>query len=107
MNEGDLFQSSRAAASGMRAQAERLRLVAENIANADTPGYRRKVSSFEEVLSGGQQTGQVRPPSATGPTACRRAEMNTFACTCGMVLMQTAQKPPLRRPRTVDGPSLL
>ena len=29
------------AASGMRAQSERLRHTAENIANTDTPGYRR------------------------------------------------------------------
>jgi len=33
--------------SGLRAQAQRLRHVAENIANADTPGYRRKIIAFE------------------------------------------------------------
>lgn len=33
--------------SGLRAQSTRLRLVSENIANADTPGYRRKVAPFE------------------------------------------------------------
>jgi flagellar basal-body rod protein FlgC len=45
------------AASGMRAQGERLRVVSENVANANstgtTPGaepYRRKTISFEEVL---------------------------------------------------------
>ena len=36
------------ASSGMSAQSERLRLVSENIANADTPGYRRKLASFKE-----------------------------------------------------------
>ena len=36
-------------ASGMKAQAQRLRYVSENISNADTPGYRRKLTSFEEV----------------------------------------------------------
>lgn len=36
------------ASSGMAAQSERLRLVSENIANADTPGYRRKLASFKE-----------------------------------------------------------
>ena len=35
------------AASGMESQAMRLRLVSENIANADTPGYRRKLAAFE------------------------------------------------------------
>lgn len=33
--------------SGLRAQAARLRHVSENIANADTPGYRRKTVAFE------------------------------------------------------------
>ncbi|WP_104019747.1 flagellar basal body rod protein FlgC [Roseovarius nitratireducens] len=35
--------------SGLRAQAQRLRHVAENIANADTPGYRRKTVAFESA----------------------------------------------------------
>ena len=39
------------AASGMRAQADRIRHVSENIANADTPGYRRKVVNFEPMRS--------------------------------------------------------
>lgn len=37
------------AASGMRAQGTRIRVVAENVANADTPGFRRKQVTFEEV----------------------------------------------------------
>lgn len=51
------------AASGMRSQADRLRHVSENIANADTPGYRRKVVSFEPLrgtaTEGGVRTGRV------------------------------------------------
>ncbi len=39
----DLISSLAFAASGMETQAMRLRAVSENIANADTPGYRRKV----------------------------------------------------------------
>ncbi|MDP7150336.1 MAG: flagellar basal body rod protein FlgC [Paracoccaceae bacterium] len=35
-----------AAASGLDAQAARLRHVSENIANSDTPGYRRKTVEF-------------------------------------------------------------
>lgn len=38
-------------ASGMKAQAARLRHTAENIANADTTGYRRKLVSFEETFA--------------------------------------------------------
>ncbi len=60
----DGFQSSTStSASGMRAQAERLRFVSENIANADTPGYRRKMAAFEEVVRAGRETGQVQTGS--------------------------------------------
>ena len=45
--------------SGMQAQADRLRHTSENIANADTPGYRRKIVSFEQVVDGGRPTGLV------------------------------------------------
>ncbi|MBN2758958.1 MAG: flagellar basal body rod protein FlgC, partial [Rhodobacteraceae bacterium] len=38
----DLFSTFAIAASGMDAQSRRMRHVTENIANADTPGYRRK-----------------------------------------------------------------
>lgn len=40
-------------ASGLRAQATRLRHLSENIANADTPGYRRKTVPFK--ADSGQQ----------------------------------------------------
>ncbi len=67
MNE--LGKSMAAAASGMTAQTARLRVAAENIANGDTPGYRRKLVPFEQVkaaqsgaLAGATQVraGQVR-----------------------------------------------
>jgi flagellar basal-body rod protein FlgC len=48
-------------ASGMRAQAERLRLVTENIANADTPGYRRKLVSFAQTVNRETGTPGVEP----------------------------------------------
>jgi flagellar basal-body rod protein FlgC len=60
MFEGDIFRSSLAATSGMRAQAERLRLISENIANADTPGYRRKLAAFEAAFDRGRPTNEVR-----------------------------------------------
>jgi flagellar basal-body rod protein FlgC len=49
------------AASGMRAQAQRLTHVSENIANADTPGYRRKITSFEAERALGAPQGAVSP----------------------------------------------
>ncbi|MBF0093111.1 MAG: flagellar basal body rod protein FlgC [Alphaproteobacteria bacterium] len=53
----DLIRMSRIATSGMKAQASRLRVISENLANADsvgkTPGsdpYRRKTISFKSAL---------------------------------------------------------
>ena len=57
---GDLNMSLAASASGMRAQSTRLRLTAENIANADTPGYRRKMVTFTEVSQGPQSEKLVK-----------------------------------------------
>ena len=62
----DLLKSLSYAASGMEAQSARLRHVAENISNVDTPGYRRKLVSFDENMADGTvQAGRVvldRPP---------------------------------------------
>jgi flagellar basal-body rod protein FlgC len=55
----DLFNILALSSSGMEAQSNRLRNVAENIANADTPGYHRKATSFEQVVEHGQKTGAV------------------------------------------------
>ncbi|MBO6603377.1 flagellar basal body rod protein FlgC [Boseongicola sp. H5] len=49
------------AASGMRSQTHRLQHLSENIANADTPGYRRKLISFQADRSAGQVSGAVAP----------------------------------------------
>ena len=45
----DFSKSLAVSSSALAAQATRLRHVAENISNADTPGYRRKTVSFEAV----------------------------------------------------------
>ena len=55
------------AASGMRSQSERLRHISENIANADTPGYHRKVTSFDAAM----ETGLVE----AGPVRLDRSEL--------------------------------
>ncbi|MBB4286149.1 flagellar basal body rod protein FlgC [Roseospira goensis] len=53
----ELSKAQRIAVAGMKAQAERLRVIAQNMANADSlaqaPGeqpYRRKLISFESAL---------------------------------------------------------
>ena len=57
----DLIASLSYSASGMEAQAARLRRVSENISNADTPGYHRKLVSFHENIdSGTVETGPVK-----------------------------------------------
>lgn len=63
----DLISSLSFAASGMEAQAMRLRHVSENIANADTPGYHRKVMTFERAMD----TGLVE----AGPVKLDRSEL--------------------------------
>ena len=64
----DLSSSLALAASGMEAQATRLRLVSENIANADTPGYHRKLVSFDDAMESGLvEVGPVRLDRADLP----------------------------------------
>lgn len=69
----DLMKSMMVAAAGLKAQSGRMRIIAENIANADstgkTPGadpYRRKVPTFEERLdrATGIDTVQLGRPMA-------------------------------------------
>lgn len=57
----ELQKAMVAAAGGMRAQSLRLRLVGENVANADTPGYRRKTVSFEAAVDRASGAESVRP----------------------------------------------
>lgn len=47
----DLLKTMAASSSGMAAQSARLRIVSENIANTDTPGYRRKLVPFERIAA--------------------------------------------------------
>ncbi|KEO54543.1 flagellar basal body rod protein FlgC [Thioclava pacifica] len=67
----DFTNSMALSASGMKAQSMRLRHTSENIANADTPGYHRKTTSFQEVVEGGETTGRVQ----LGPVQLDRREL--------------------------------
>jgi flagellar basal-body rod protein FlgC len=53
----DLKSALSVAATGLTAQAGRLNLIAQNIANAETPGYRRKLTAFEATTLGPGETG--------------------------------------------------
>lgn len=57
--------------SGMRGQGQRLRHIAENIANEDTPGYRRKTIEFHALVEEGRRTGAIE----TGPVRLQRGEL--------------------------------
>ncbi len=67
----DFSEAMSVATSGMKAQANRLRHVSENIANTDTPGYRRKTIAFEEMVSLDQSTGAV----STGPVQLDQTDL--------------------------------
>ncbi len=56
------FRSMVAASHGMNAQTARLRVTAENIANVDTPGYHRKIVTFDRVAL--KEGGEVVTPGA-------------------------------------------
>ena len=75
-----MLASMRVSAAGMKAQGTRLRIIAENIANADSlpaePGdlpYRRKVVSFRNELERSTGLFQVRI-HAIGPDLSRLAK---------------------------------
>ncbi|WP_187431663.1 Flagellar basal-body rod protein FlgC [Roseobacter fucihabitans] len=55
----DFAKALSVTSSGLKAQATRLRHLAENISNADTPGYRRKLVAFETAFNGGSGVSQV------------------------------------------------
>ncbi len=57
----DFFANSMsAAASGMRAQGHRMRVISENIANADTPGFHRKTIAFDDVFDAASGASHVK-----------------------------------------------
>lgn len=55
----EFSKSLSVSSSALQAQAQRLRHVSENIANSDTPGYRRKTVSFETEFGQRDSVGRV------------------------------------------------
>jgi flagellar basal-body rod protein FlgC len=51
MGPSSISKAMSAASSGMNAQAFRLRIVSENLSNADTHGYQRKLVSFDHQVN--------------------------------------------------------
>ena len=93
----DLAQALSISAAGMDAQTQRLRVIAENLANQDSTGsvpgatpYRRKVAVFENALDGalGTQTVHVRSVIADqSPFPQKYDPSNPAADTNGYVRM--------------------
>ncbi|MEM7641895.1 MAG: flagellar basal body rod protein FlgC [Pseudomonadota bacterium] len=67
----DLSNALHVLSSGMRSQGRRLVHVAENISNADTPGYRRKTVDFQAMVEDGRRTGAVQ----AGPVRLDRSDL--------------------------------
>jgi flagellar basal-body rod protein FlgC len=67
----ELTRAMASAASGMGAQSLRLRLIGENVANADTPGYHRKTIAFRDRFDAELGAMRVEP----GRVRLSRAEM--------------------------------
>lgn len=55
----EFAKSLSVSASGLKAQAARLRHLSENISNADTPGYRRKTIPFRTEFDSGRGVARV------------------------------------------------
>ena len=67
---GNLIASADIAVSGMKAQSERLRVIAENMANADSTGthpgempYRRQVVTFKDYVDAANGAHKVKVSS--------------------------------------------
>ena len=67
----DFSRSLEVSASGLKAQSARLRHLSENISNADTPGYRRKLISFETAFGAGDSVSKVE----TGPVRLDKTDL--------------------------------
>ncbi|MEP6342145.1 MAG: flagellar basal body rod protein FlgC [Maricaulaceae bacterium] len=59
MGPDSISKAMSAASSGMNAQAFRLRVVSENLSNADTHGYQRKLVTFENQINALRDTDGV------------------------------------------------
>jgi len=60
MGPNSIAKAMAAASSGMNAQSFRLRVVSENLSNADTHGYQRKLVTFESEMDAITQQGRVK-----------------------------------------------
>ena len=55
-----IFGALSAASTGMEAQSFRMRITSENLSNADTPGYQRKLMFLSEMREGGVELDRIK-----------------------------------------------
>jgi flagellar basal-body rod protein FlgC len=67
-----LFDAIQASGSGLSAERLRMDVTSENLANAQTAGYRRKEVVFREVLDGAQGKGVEAAAIVQDPTPNRQ-----------------------------------
>src|SRR5579862_3725469 len=69
-----MFRSLNVAASGMAAQETQLDTIANNLANANTTGYKRQAVQFEDLL---YENVRSAGPSSNGTTAPTETQLGT------------------------------
>lgn len=75
-------------AQALTLRSERQRLLASNIANADTPGYQAREMNFAQALR--EATGQTPPPLGLAATAAGHLSPPTGAATAEGLTYATA-----------------
>lgn len=68
MFSGVMFRSLNVAATGMVAQETKLDTIANNLANANTAGFKRQDAEFEDLVYQNLRTPGRLPDGGTGPT---------------------------------------
>lgn len=78
-----MFRSLNVAATGMVAQETKLDTIANNLANANTTGFKRQDAQFEDLL---YQNVRAATPNATGGTSPSGTEVG-----CGVRIVSTSR----------------
>ena len=76
-----LYGVLRSGVSGMSAQGSRLATTADNIANANTVGYKRASSEFSSMVIGNSRSGDYQPAGVTTQTRYAIGEAGSYLST--------------------------
>lgn len=76
-----LYGVLRSGVSGMNAQGSRLATTADNIANANTPGYKRASTEFSSMVIGSGRSGEYQPAGVTTETRYAIGEAGSYLST--------------------------